>query len=92
MIALDEDKPDILISDIAMPGEDGISLIQNIRVRSPKQGGQIPAVALTAYAAKEDVNRVFAAGFNAHLAKPFNAIDLIICIANLAAKQRKSHA
>lgn len=84
MIALDKHKPDILISDIAMPGEDGISLLQRIRVRSPEEGGQIPAIALTAYAAKEDVDQAISAGFNAHLAKPFNAIDLIICVAKLA--------
>lgn len=91
MIALDKYKPDILISDIAMPGEDGISLIQNIRARKTEQGGQIPAVALTAYAAKEDVTQALLAGFNAHLAKPFNAIDLIVCIANLANGRRKTN-
>lgn len=84
MVALDNYKPDILISDVAMPDEDGLSLIQHIRARSPENGGQIPAVALTAYAAKEDINRVLSAGFNAYLAKPFNAVDLIICVANLA--------
>jgi two-component system, chemotaxis family, CheB/CheR fusion protein len=90
MIALDKNKPDILISDIALPGEDGISLIQNIRARGTKQGGQMPAVALSAYAAKEDINRALSGGFNVHLAKPFNAVDLIVCIAKLAKGRQKS--
>ena len=90
LIALDKYKPDILISDIAMPGEDGLSLIQSIRARTPEKGGQIPAVALTAYAAKEDIKRAFSAGFNAHLAKPFNAIDLILCAANLVDNENNS--
>lgn len=92
MIALDRDQPDILISDIAMPGEDGLSLILKIRERGTERCGQIPAVALSAYAAKEDITRAHLAGFNAHLAKPFNAADLILCIANLATQplRRKS--
>lgn len=84
MIALDNYQPHILISDIGMPGEDGISLIKNIRKRSAKQNGQIPAVALSAYAAKTEIAQALLAGFNAHLAKPFNVIDLIICIADLS--------
>lgn len=84
MIALDKYKPDILISDIAIPGEDGISLIQRIRARKTEQEGQIPALALTAYATQEDIDQALSAGFNAHLAKPFNAVDLIICVQNLA--------
>lgn len=85
--ALDKYRPDILISDIAMPGEDGFSLIQTIRARGTKQGGQIPAVALTAYASKEDIKRALLAGFNAHMVKPFNAVDLIVCVADLAVKR-----
>lgn len=88
LIALDKYKPDIMISDIAMPEEDGMSLIQSVRARSPEQSGEIPVVALTAYAVKEDVNQMLSAGFNAHLSKPFNAVDLIICVANLAAQRQ----
>ena len=89
IVALDKYKPDILISDIAMPGEDGISLIQSIRALGVKQGGQIPALALTAYTAQEDVTQALLTGFNAHLAKPFNVVDLIGCIVNLASERRK---
>ena len=89
MIALDDYKPDILISDIAMPGKDGISLIKSIRASGIKQVKQIPAIALTAYTAKEDIKRALKAGFNTHLAKPFNAVDLIISVANLVTGRRK---
>lgn len=92
MIAIDRDKPDVLISDIAMPGEDGLRLIQKIRKRGALKSGQIPAVALSAYATKEDISRAHLAGFDTHLAKPFNATDLISCIVKLAARspQQKS--
>ena len=92
MIALENYKPDILISDIAMPETDGISLIQSIRALGTERGGQIPAIALTAYTTKEYIHRVLVAGFNAHLAKPFNAVDLIVCVAKLAVGRRKSHS
>jgi CheY-like chemotaxis protein len=51
---LDELKPDLLFSDVGMPGEDGYALIQKVRARSPERGGRVPAVALTAYAKAED--------------------------------------
>jgi len=87
LIAFDEHKPDILISDIAMPGEDGYTLIRKLRARGSRQGGQIPAVALTAYATQKEVNQVLAAGFNAHLAKPFKAVDLFRLVAAVAKRK-----
>jgi len=89
MIALEDYQPDILISDIAMPGTDGISLIESVRSSGIKHIKQIPAIALTAYSAKEDINRALQAGFNVHVAKPFNAVDLITCVANLAVGRSK---
>lgn len=89
MIALNNYKPDILISDIAMPGKDGISLIKSIRKREKELGGKIPALALTAYTTKKDIAKALSAGFDAHLAKPFNAADLIVRVAKLVAGQRK---
>lgn len=59
-----------------MPIEDGYSLIHTIRTLEAKHGGKINAVALTAYASKEEVNRALSAGFDAHLGKPFKAMDL----------------
>ncbi|HEY9655040.1 MAG TPA: response regulator, partial [Crinalium sp.] len=59
-----------LISDIGMPAMDGYALMRHIRERSPHQGGQIPAIALTAYAGEVDQQQAIAAGFQQHLTKP----------------------
>jgi CheY-like chemotaxis protein len=72
---------DILLSDIGMPGEDGYSLIKRVRALPAAEGGDIHAIALTAFARAEDRRRVIAAGFTAHLAKPVEAVDLIKSIA-----------
>ncbi len=82
--ALAETKPDILVSDIAMPGEDGYSLIHKVRMLSPERGGQIPALALTAYVSEEDAARARSAGFNEYLAKPFEVRDLALVLSRLA--------
>jgi CheY-like chemotaxis protein len=66
---LSEWKPDVLLTDIAMPGEDGYALMQRIRSMPPPLGS-IPAVALTAYTDPQSVQTAFAAGFDAHLGKP----------------------
>ena len=73
-----EFKPDILISDIAMPTEDGYSLIRRIRKFSVEKGGRIPAIALTAYANTEDSDIAIDAGFSAHVAKPVEAAVLAL--------------
>jgi two-component system CheB/CheR fusion protein len=80
-----EFKPHVLMSDIAMPGEDGYSLMGKIRALGPKQGGEVPSLALTAYASGEDVERAYSAGFQLHLAKPVESIDLARAISDLAA-------
>jgi PAS domain S-box-containing protein len=82
--ALIEFKPDVLLCDIAMPGEDGFSLIRKIRALEPKQGGKVPAVALTAYAGAVNARRALAAKFDVHLAKPVDAVALSHVIAKLA--------
>jgi two-component system CheB/CheR fusion protein len=79
-------KPDILISDISMPTEDGYSLIRKIRQLDAEHGGKIPAIALTAYAAADDIRRVIDAGFSAHVAKPVEKATLFQTIANLVIK------
>jgi two-component system CheB/CheR fusion protein len=83
LAAFDKYKPDILISDIALPEEDGYSLMRKVRKRELGQGRKIPAIALTAYATKEDVSRAFSAGFDAHLAKPFKTPDLFRVMVNM---------
>ncbi|MBD2158953.1 PAS domain-containing protein [Leptolyngbya sp. FACHB-16] len=79
----DEQQPDILISDIGMPEMDGYQLIQTIRQRSPKQGGLVPAIALTAYAGEYNQQRALNAGFQQHVSKPIEPEELITAIAEL---------
>jgi CheY-like chemotaxis protein len=79
-------KPDVLVSDIGMPGADGYELIRKIRALSHSEGGSIPAAALTAYATAEDRLRVLTAGFQIHVAKPVEPLELIAVVASLAGK------
>ena len=78
-----EQRPDILVSDIGMPGQDGYMLIRQVRALAPEQGGNIPAIALTAYARMEDRIKVLASGFQSHVPKPVEAVEFILQIANL---------
>jgi CheY-like chemotaxis protein len=75
--------PDVLVSDIAMPGEDGYELIRKVRAMS---GGHslIPAVAITAYAKEEDRVRALSSGFQCYLSKPVEPSDLVSAVANAA--------
>jgi PAS domain S-box-containing protein len=77
-------QPDVLVSDVGMPGEDGYSLLRQLRARSGEQGGHIPAVALTAYARTEERLRVLASGFQMHVPKPVQPIELLTVIASIA--------
>jgi CheY-like chemotaxis protein len=81
---LDAWSPDVLVSDIGMPDEDGYALIGRVRARPETAGGAVPAVALTAYARVDDRIRVFAAGFDMHVAKPIDPAELVAVIARLA--------
>jgi signal transduction histidine kinase/DNA-binding response OmpR family regulator len=76
--------PDVLVSDIGMPGEDGFELISKVRALAPEHGGSIPAIALTAYARAEDRARVLSAGFQRHIAKPVEPSTLAIVVGGLA--------
>jgi len=81
--ALAQFQPDILVSDIGMPDMDGYTLIKQIRALSPQQGGQIKAIALTAYASEFDQQQALQAGFQQHLAKPIEPDVLIRAIVKL---------
>ena len=81
--AVNGSMPDVLISDIGMPGEDGIDLIMKVRALGPERGGDIPAIALTAYARAEDRARVLEAGFQRHIAKPVEPSTLASVVASL---------
>jgi PAS domain S-box-containing protein len=78
---LQESKFDLLISDIGMPDEDGYSLIKRVRSLGPSTGGDIPAIALTAYARFEDRVKAIAAGFQMHIAKPVEPVELVTVVA-----------
>jgi PAS domain S-box-containing protein len=82
------ERPDVLISDIGMPGEDGYSLIEKVRSLGAEQGGNVPAVALTAYARTEDRMKILRAGFQMHIAKPVEPSELITVVAVLAARSQ----
>jgi CheY-like chemotaxis protein len=84
LAALEQWQPDLLVSDIEMPEEDGYSLIRKIRSMEARQGGRVPAVALTAHARTKDRMSALKAGFDAHVAKPFELEELITVIGSLA--------
>jgi CheY-like chemotaxis protein len=80
------EKPDVIVSDIGMPDEDGYTFIRKLRARPREQGGRTPAIALTAYARAEDRRKALLAGFHNHAAKPIEPQELVIVIANLAGR------
>ncbi|HST23157.1 MAG TPA: ATP-binding protein [Blastocatellia bacterium] len=82
--------PEILVSDIGMPDEDGYALIQKIRELMPESGGQIPAIALTGYARPEDREQLLSAGYQAHLSKPVELAELVNLIASLGGQAGES--
>jgi len=84
--ALQRFKPDVLISDIGMPLEDGYALIAKVRSKEIAQAEHIPAVALTAYAREQDRLRATEAGFDMHLPKPVEPGELVRVVANLAGR------
>jgi CheY-like chemotaxis protein len=87
LLAIAQQHPDVLVSDIGMPEEDGYSLIQQLRQREAKAGKQLPAVALTAYATESARQQALAAGFQMHLSKPVEPDDLAGAVAKLASAQ-----
>lgn len=84
---IEREKPEVIISDIGMAGENGYELIRKVRARSPEDGGHIPAIALTAYAAVADRRRALLAGFQTHLPKPVEPEDLVAVILSLTFHQ-----
>jgi CheY-like chemotaxis protein/nitrogen-specific signal transduction histidine kinase len=84
--AIVQSRPDVLLSDLGMPGEDGYALIAKVRALSPERGGQIPAAALTAYVRGEDRVKVLRSGFQLHVSKPLEPNELIAVVANLAGR------
>jgi CheY-like chemotaxis protein len=79
-------RPDVLVSDIEMPGEDGYTFIRRVRELDASEGGKTPAVALTAYGRTEDRVRTLSAGYSMHVPKPVDPVELATIIASLAGR------
>ena len=86
---LEDWKPDAIVSDVGMPDEDGYSLIQQVRALEPERGGLTPAIALTGYGRPEDRLQLLAAGYQVHLSKPVELMQLVNSIANLTSRDKK---
>src|SRR5215813_1633928 len=89
---LDEWLPDVLVSDIGMPVEDGYELMRKIRSRERERGGLIPALALTAYARAEDALRALEAGYHGRVPKPVEPADLATAVANVVGRRGDERA
>jgi len=86
LLILEQTKPDILISDISMSEQDGYNLIQAIRALDPENGGNIPAIALTAFSREEDRLKILAAGFQHYLTKPVDPDNLVNVVTSVFQK------
>jgi CheY-like chemotaxis protein len=87
LAALQLERPDVLLSDLAMPGRGGYWLIGQVRALPPDRGGATPAAALTAYTGPEHRASVLRAGFQYHVEKPVSARELVGVVAILALKE-----
>jgi CheY-like chemotaxis protein len=88
--AIRQHQPDLILTDLAMPGEDGFAFIRKLRYLEPMHLRRIPAVALTAYVRREDRARLLDAGYQAHLAKPFDLAELTATAAALIGTRKRS--
>lgn len=83
------EHPDVMVSDIGMPREDGYQLMRKVRALPADKGGKVPAVALTAYARAEDRLRALRAGYQMHVSKPVELAELVAIVASLGNRLRK---
>ncbi|WP_437977909.1 response regulator [Sorangium sp. So ce295] len=90
LLAVKALQPDVLVSDVAMPGEDGYVLIRKIRALPAASGGRTPAIALTAYARTEDRMRALRAGFNTHVPKPIEPAELLAVLTTMCGSRAGS--
>jgi PAS domain S-box-containing protein len=86
LVLVAKERPDVMVSDIGMPGADGYELLRQVRELGDRQGGRLRAIALTAFARSEDRTRALRAGFLAHVAKPVDASELVATIATVAGR------
>jgi CheY-like chemotaxis protein len=90
--AVKRHRPDMILSDVGMPGEDGYEFLAKLRRLSDAEGGDTPAVALTAFARSDDRRRALMAGFQMHLPKPVEPAELLAVTSNLHAASRRAKA
>jgi len=90
--AFRRERPDVVLSDVEMPGEDGYALIRKVRALPPDRGGQTPVVALTGGNNTANGARALQAGFQCHVAKPVDARRLMAIVTTLAARRRTGRA
>jgi PAS domain S-box-containing protein len=83
---LKRERPDVVLADIEMPGQDGLTFIRRIRALAPSEGGRVPAAALTAYASSNDRTQALLAGFNMHVPKPVQPDELAAVVSRLAGR------
>ncbi|MBO0857446.1 MAG: response regulator [Chloracidobacterium sp.] len=83
-------KPDVLVSDIGMPVDDGYALIRKVRALPADRGGKVPAAALTGYASRKDYLKALSAGYQSHIKKPVGLEELIAVVASLAGRTDKA--
>lgn len=86
LAAFERRPPDLLLSDVGLPGRDGLELVRIVRQWPAERGGRVPAAAVTAFAGSEDRKRVMLAGFQAHIAKPVDPAELALVIASLSGR------
>ncbi|MBA3484196.1 MAG: PAS domain S-box protein [Pirellulales bacterium] len=90
LAALKAVRPDVIISDVGMPGKDGYQFIREVRSLMAADGGHIPAIALTAFARSEDRTRAMLAGYQVHMSKPIEPHELLATIASLAGRMKRA--
>jgi CheY-like chemotaxis protein len=94
MLALEQVRPDVILSDIGLPDEDGLELIRKVRRLPPSRGGRVPAVAVTAFTLCDDAEEAARAGFQRHFRKPVETAALFAALEELGragAVERRSH-
>jgi PAS domain S-box-containing protein len=83
---LTRERPDVVLADVEMPGEDGLMFIRRVRALPSEEGGSVPAAALTAYASSADRTHALLAGFDMHVPKPVQPVELAAVVARLAGR------
>ena len=88
MVELENKVPDVIVSDIGLPDEDGLALIRRVRKLPPTQGGRVPAVAVTAFTLSDDAEEATRAGFQRHFRKPVETRELFGAVAAVVERGR----